>query len=530
MRAPVILLALLLATAPLAAASIPLPAENARWTSITIGDMTVYSDARDNVTHDLTERMHRMREAVTHVTGLPLRTTLPTRVFIFRSDSELAPYRAAAGQPRDANALVIAAPLGNYVAMSTKSASDVDITVYHAFAHSIIRGLGDLPPWLSEGLAEFFSSFTTSRDSVIAGLPVPLHMQQLNERTIVNVREIVEPAPGSVDFNDEKPAGIFYAESWALTHYLLLGGPDRRAQLADYIAGKKSFTDAFGTYDAITTELRAYIAKIRRQSVRYALADIHAAEIPEPSPIARDEALYALGDLLTNGTRDDGAEELLREALRLNAKHTGAMATLGTLLERTGRRDEAAAMFAKAIELGSHDPRVLVVYGESLLARFGSAQREGREIRTHEVERARELFDDALKLTPDNPLAWAGRGATYLFTRENAQPGIDALEKSLALASGQIDVATNLVFLYARARRRDQAKRIVERVIEPAGDPSMLAVARDNLLAADILDAGDLLNAGKKDDALKLLRPAMKIASTERLRKQISRMIDRATR
>jgi len=524
------LLALLLVAAPLASASIPLPPEDARWTSITIGDLTICSDARDSVTREIAERMHRMREAITHVTGLPLRATLPTRVFIFRSDAELSPYRAAAGQPRDANALVIAAPLGNYVAMSTRSASGVDIVVYHAFAHSIIRGLGELPPWLSEGLAEFFSSFTASRDAVVAGLPVPLHLQHLNERTIVNVREIVEPAPGSVDFNDEKPDGIFYAESWALTHYLLLGGTDRRAALADYVASKKSFTEAFGTYDATTTELRQYISKIRRQSARYALADIHAATIPEPEPMPRDEVLFALGDLLTNGTRDDGAEELLREALRLNPKHTGAMATLGTLLERTDRRAEAAAMFAKAIELGSHDPRVHVLYGESLLARFGNMQRNGREIPVHEVERARELFDDALKLTPNNPLAWAGRGATYLFTRENAQPGIDALVKSLALAPGQIDVATNLVFLYARARRRDEAKRLVERVIVPAGDATMLAVARDNLLAADILDAGDLLNAGKKDDALKLLRPALKIASTELLRKQISRMIDRANR
>src|SRR5205085_8783566 len=349
-------------------------------------------------------------------------------------------------------------------------------------------------------------------------------------RSLVNVREIVAPPPGSIDFNDEKPVGIFYAESWALTHYLLLGGVDRRAELADYASSKKSFAEAFGTYDAITTELRQYMFKIRRQSARYPLADIHASTIPEPAPIARDEVLVALGDLLTNGTRDDGAEAMLREALRLNPDHTGAMALLGTLLERTDRRAEAAELFAKAIKLGSRDARVHVLYGESMLARFGSMQRNGRDVPQHEVERARQLFDDALKLTPDNPLAWAGRGATYLFTRDDAQPGIDALVKSLALAPGQIDVATNLVFLYARARRRDEAKRLVERVIVPAGDATMLAVARDNLLAADILAAGALLNAGKKDDALKLLTPAVKIASTERLRKQISRMIDRANR
>jgi Tfp pilus assembly protein PilF len=538
MRASFAIVAFLLLAMPAFPAAIPLPSNDARWTTITIGDLTIYSDARDSTTRELAERMHRMRETVAHVTGLPLRVTLPTRVFIFRSDAELAPYRTAAGQARGADGLFIAAPLGNYVAVSTKSAADVDRIVYHELAHSIIRGLGgNLPPWLVEGLAELFSTFNVSRDVVIVGLPVINHTQWLNGRSLVNVREIVDPPPGSIDFNDEKPGGIFYGESWALTHFLLLGDTDRRPQLAEYLsllAAQKSpedaFTKAFGTYDAVTTQLRQYMSTMRRQSRRISLSELHATTIPEPAPLARDELLFALGDFLTNGTRDDGAEELLQEALRLNPSHTGAMASLGTLLERIDRRVEAAELFGKAVKLGSHDSRVHVLYGESLLARFGATQRGGGDVRAHEVDQARALFDVALKLDENNPLAWAGRGATYLFTRENAQPGIDALEKSLALAPGQIDVATNLVFLYARARRRNEAQRLIERVVEPAGDPSMLAVARDNLLAADILDAGDLLNASKKEEALKLLRPAMKVASTERLRKQISRMIDRALR
>jgi Tfp pilus assembly protein PilF len=485
MRAPEILLALLLIAAP---------PEDARWTTITIGDLTIYSEARDSTTRDVAERMQRMRETIAHVTGRPLRTTLPTRVFVFRSGSRSE---------------VIAAPLGNYVTVSPNT----DRIVYHAFAHSIIRGLGELPPWFVEGLAELFSTFTVTRDGVVVGLPVANHMQWLNERTIVDVGAILDPPPGSLDFNDEKPTGIFYAESWALTHYHLLGGGDVKQP-----------------HDALTTELRQYMTKIRRQTKRYSFAEINATPIPDPVPLARDELLFALGDLATNGRRDDDGESLLREALRINPSHTGALAALGTLLERTDRRAEAAEVFAKAVKLGSRDARVHIQYGESMLARFGNMQRSGRDVPMHEVEQSRAAFDEALKLGATNPLAWAGRGATYLFTREDAKPGIDALEKSLALAPGQIDVATNLVFLYARSRRRNEAQRLVDRVIAPAGDPTMLAVARDNLLAADILEAGDLLNAQKRDAALKLLRPALKIASTERLSKQISRMIDRALR
>lgn len=545
MRASLAVVIALLVAAPLGATAIPLPPANERWTRTTLGNTVIDSSARDSVTRDVAEHLLRAGEAMSFVTGIKAASTSHTRVLLFSDGRAFTAYKAAAQFTGDANGVFITTHLGSYIAMTTRNADALDRSVYHGYAHTVSHNLdASLPPWLDEGLAELFSDFRSDENGIVLGVP-QTHMQWLSmERTLattqhrlVNVREIIDPAPGTIDYNEDKPTGVFYGESWLLTHYLLFGGNDRRPQLAAYLALLASgtppvdaFTTAFHTTcDAITTELRQYVGQLRRRTQRITAAELHGAAVPEPVVLARDEVLYSLGDFLTNATRDDAAEPLLRAALAANPNHTSALADLGMFLGRQGDTAEAQAMFAKAAAAGSRDPRVFVLQGEAMLARFGDRQRRGGDIPSSESLAARALFEKALALDPRDANAWAGIGATYMFTREDAKPGIDALEKSLAIEQ-QADVATNLVFLYARARRRTDARRVVDRIVEPAGDATLLAVARDNLLAADILDAGDLINAGKTKDALALLRPAYKIASSELLKKQISRMIDRATR
>ena len=63
----------------------------------------------------------------------------------------------------------------------------------------------------------------------------------------------------SPDYNEGARRGVFYAESWALMHYLMLGNPARMAQLRRYLVAVKdglepepAFKAAFNASSCLT--------------------------------------------------------------------------------------------------------------------------------------------------------------------------------------------------------------------------------------------------------------------------------------
>ena len=62
------------------------------------------------------------------------------------------------------------------------------------------------------------------------------HILQLRERFIPLARAAGRATTDSPLYNEGERRCIFYAESWALVHYLLVGSPQRTGQLATYLA------------------------------------------------------------------------------------------------------------------------------------------------------------------------------------------------------------------------------------------------------------------------------------------------------
>ena len=220
--------------------------------------------------------------------------------------------------------------------------------------------------------------------------------------------------------------------------------------------------------------------------------------MPAPQPIAYDEVLYRLGDLLGRAgesTRGDG-EAHLREAVKRNAAHAGAYAALGRICEAGGRAAEAKGAFEQAVRLGTRDAAIYVSYGASLFER-------------REIARSREMFQKAVELDPSLARAWTGLGGTYILADDDRAAGIRALEKALALAPGQRDAAFGLVQLYAQDGRASEAQNLIDTVLVPAGDADMLAHAREAMLDIDIDRAVRLLNDRKIDEAIPILRAVL---------------------
>src|SRR4051812_19704788 len=135
------------------------PREKERWTTLTIDELTVYSSADDGTTRSVASDLMRLRNALSVVTKLKVRSPLPTRVFIFGGRKTFEQYCEAAIARSDVSGVFLSDRDGNHVLIAGSS-SGVDRVVYHELTHYFLKNTvsSEVPLWFNEGLAEFYST------------------------------------------------------------------------------------------------------------------------------------------------------------------------------------------------------------------------------------------------------------------------------------------------------------------------------------------------------------------------------------
>ena len=127
--------------------------------------------------------------------------------------------------------------------------------IFNEYTHYLVsREYSYLPLWIEEGCAEFYSTFYARKDRAEIGLPVESHVHLLQDNTLIPLGDLFAMSTESTDYNEGKRQGIFYAQSWALYHYLrtTVGGDQlgeflQRLQVSDETSDA-AFRATFG-YD-----------------------------------------------------------------------------------------------------------------------------------------------------------------------------------------------------------------------------------------------------------------------------------------
>jgi tetratricopeptide (TPR) repeat protein len=532
-RFPAFFALLLLATSAFA---IDPPREKDRWTTLTIDELTIYSNASDSTTRGVALGLVRLRDALSIVTNLKVRSPLPTRVYIFGDPRSFTRYcDAAIGRSDRLSGVFLSDRDGNHVLIDG-NARGVDRVVYHELTHYFLRNTvpGNVPLWFNEGLAEFYSTFKEHGDSVEVGLPVEEHLAWLRTQSLIPLKELFAINRDSKEYNEGNRQGVFYAESWALVHYMMIGNPERREQLGTYvglIASGRTIDDAFrtafhGTYDDLERELRKYIRAFSISYIRYTVADLKARDVPALQPLARDVLLVGLADLLMHARSPHfgESETFLAEAIKVNPSSADAYAEMGVAKSWQRQNSEAETYFEKAVQLGSRDALPYVLYGDSILRRLDASIRHNAGAPSADIVKARNLFRKATELDPRSAPAFSGLGATYALSTDDPASGIAALERSLTLAPSDAGTIYNLILLEARAGRRDAAAKRLDALARVA-DAETVRQARENVYIADLNHAGELARAGKRAEGAEIMKRVAAQTTNEALKAQITEQL-----
>src|SRR5579863_202901 len=95
--------------------------------------------------------------------------------------------------------------------------------VYHEYAHSILHlNAHWLPVWLDEGLAEFYAYTRFDDQKIYVGAPTERY-RVMASAVPIPIETLITVNQRSPYYHDEDKVQMFYAESWALVHYLIFG-------------------------------------------------------------------------------------------------------------------------------------------------------------------------------------------------------------------------------------------------------------------------------------------------------------------
>jgi tetratricopeptide (TPR) repeat protein len=481
-----------------------LPRESEPWIQLTTGNFTFFSNASQRTARTVASDLEELRAVLAHVTALELDSPVPILVYIFRNRGSFEPYRHFyASQPVATAGYFLERNNANFIAICADAREDASSIVYHEYVHFIASAnLWHLPLWFEEGLAGLYQNFEVADGKARIGLPVWRHLALLNTSPTMPLPELFAVEHDSPAYNDPSRKESFYAQSWALVHYLLIGSEPRRAETARFIAllhdgvpPSTAFAAAFSVDPAeLENEFRSYIGRRRYSYLELPVTvDLTTAitirELPYP------EVLYRLGDLLSQQSppRPEARDHFLA-AVERAPSHGPSLAALGRLAEDRARWDEAESWYRRALGAAPDDPLVQYVGGSYLLRRGG------------DIAAARSALRRCVQADPSYAPAWAALAGSFLAAGDHSEEAILAAETAHRLLPERPDVTANLLRLYLASGRRNDSLALAERAF--AADPDQLQRALRVIARSDVDRARRLIEDGRPDEALGVLAEA----------------------
>ena len=436
-----------------------------RWTRLRTPNFTLLGENGDKPLRRVAERMEQFREVFGRVFPSTRRPTpAPIVVHVFGSERAYQPFMPLFNGKRvDVGGYFQPTQGAYYITLSTEAGERAYPTIFHEYVHLLVgTTLADVPVWFNEGLAEYYSTYQMYGDrEATLGRVKEEHVFELRER-FIPLKELLAVDHRSPLYNEGDRRGVFYAESWALVHYLLIGNPQRKGQVgtylqkyADGVPAATAFREAFGASEAeLEKELRRYVTQSLYQSTRISFADKVAIDkdwiVDQPSD-ADGQAAYA--DLLYAVRRPEDAAARAEGALKLTPDHARAQAVLARIRASQGQADAAAALIESAVKAAG-DADYLPPYYQAMLLMRG----EGKHAPTITPDSARKALAALTRVTTLEPSLADAHGLAAYAALAADDPKAAMASAATAFRLSQ-DHEYALIHTRARVFLRDPAVR-----------------------------------------------------------------------
>ena len=427
---------------------------NARdaWNKVQTKNFTLIGNVSDGDMRKIGFKLEQFRETLSYI--LPkakINTPISTTVVLFKSDQSFRPFkpRYQGKIKENVGGYFLSGQHMNYIVLvADKQSVDPYEIIFHEYEHFVLHNnLLQVPVWLDEGLAEFYSTFETEGELKIKlGLPVVRHIQYLRSHPLLSLKTLLAVDHKSPHYNESSKAGMFYAESWALVHYLMNGNEQKRQpQLIRFIdlvnAGtpvEESFQKAFQIdFAKFQNELDNYVRLFAFPILLGTFRNqLNIDKDMKSVPLSEAESQYYQGDLLLSMRQLPEAKSFLEKSIALDPKLSSTHVSLGILCLAERECVEPEKRFQLALESDPQNPLAHYYNGRILSA-------DGR------YDEAIKYYNQAIALKPDVSRFYSELGYVYLRNK-NEDDAIKTFEKGIIVNPKEAYFYRSLGYIYLR--------------------------------------------------------------------------------
>jgi len=342
------------------AAAIPALAADT-WIRITSPDFELYSAAGDKKGRETIRHFEQVREFFLKASPVRAPADFPVRIIEFATEQQFQPFK-----PNNfTTAFFVSTPARDYIMMGAAASPNYTMAT-HEYVHLIIRHSGlKIPLWLNEGWADVYSTLRPMGKETAVGDLLADRIEILQREKWLDFNELTTTDARSPNYHEASRVGIFYAESWALTHMLYLSSEykDNFGKFVMALDHGKSAAEACQiafnrTADAVYRDLKAYLDRKRIYGRVFAAGMADREGDVKSSTLSGFDSRLMLADLMVAVNRlAEAKQEYAR--LELEQPDRADLArSIGNAALAARDNDAARRYFEKAFQGGEEDPQM----------------------------------------------------------------------------------------------------------------------------------------------------------------------------
>jgi len=455
-----------------------------QWTEIQSPNFHAISNAGRAASQDFVRQLEQFQTVVSELFQLERVTSIPLLVVIFRDDRSFTPYKfLTEGKPAEVGGFYQRGRDLDVIAVNVdRRATSPASIIYHEYVHRLTSySAQPWPRWLSEGMAEFYSSFELEKDEVALGVPLDHHVELLRQSEMLSVDRLIQVEHDSPEYLHSDKKGIFYAQSWALVHFLMMAEKGRfRSELIKFtelIGLAYDRQDAFyRSFDLDPAELQdrlqAYVAQNSYFVSKYQLSRAGTERKIETRRLGQNDSTAYLGDLLRLVKREEDARRYYERAVTLGDSSGRAHQGLGILAWRNQDFPTAEKELLEALEQSPTDALTAYYLTDIKIRRL-------EEQSSSDGEETTELFADLDRMIGIQPKFARNRllfGQLALLSGERVAEAVEHLQEALRMEPHEAQFRVALVQLLMAVPDYEQAEREAEQLLR-SDNPDATAYA-----------------------------------------------------
>lgn len=466
------------------------PLADRPWFETRTAHFNIYSCGDWQQTYRLAGQLEQFRRAYALLAGEKATASPPIVVLAFPDHEAMLPFLPLyEGRPANIAAFFLRGSDENLIVLPLANADPRGMEViFHEYTHLLFRHNSQIwPVWLQEGIAEVYSTFLAAGNQVEIARPIERHLETLANEPLMPLHELFAVTHDSPQYNEASRQGMFYAESWLLTDYLMAGdNPILKARFGRYTellkqgeTAEEAFTNALGvSLPAMENELRRYAKAGHYTPIVLELPkNVSAAVTVASYRVTPVEVLYRFGDELLRIGRLDDSQSYFERARKLAPASPLPYEGLGLLAAERKDAPQAISELQQALRLGSTSFLAHFVYAQEKYRLTSDGHGGYERLPDDQAAEIREELEKSIALMPDFAPAHELLGFFEMVQGDGLAAAEQQMDEAIELAPENPSYLFTLAEAQLRDREPEAARKTLAPLLFPNADARLHSAA-----------------------------------------------------